>query len=87
MRARERIKEVKEGSWTCCGTKKRHGRAGAVAGGRQHAWWLWVTAARRGGVGKNQQGSGERQAGELEGQVSEFYRLLTEGYTRGGKFM
>jgi hypothetical protein len=25
MRARERIKEVEEGSWTCYGTKKRHG--------------------------------------------------------------
>jgi hypothetical protein len=25
MRARERIKEVEEGSWTRCGTKMRHG--------------------------------------------------------------
>jgi hypothetical protein len=25
MRARERVKEVEEGSWTCCRTKKRHG--------------------------------------------------------------
>jgi hypothetical protein len=35
MRARERIKEVEEGSWTRCGTKKRHGQAGAAAGGRR----------------------------------------------------
>jgi hypothetical protein len=32
MRACERVKEVEEGSWTCCGTKKRHGRAGVAAG-------------------------------------------------------
>jgi hypothetical protein len=69
MRARERIKEVEEGSWTCCGTKKGHGQAGAVAGGRRHAWRLRATAARRGGAGKSQWGSGERRAGELEGQV------------------
>jgi hypothetical protein len=69
MRARERVKEVDEGSWTCCGTKKRHGRAGVAAGGRRHAWRLRATAARRGGAGKSQQGSGERRAGELEGQV------------------
>jgi hypothetical protein len=36
MRARERLKEVEEGFWTRCGTKKRHGRAGAAAGGRRH---------------------------------------------------
>jgi hypothetical protein len=65
----ERIKEVKEGSWTCCRTKKRHGQAGAAAGGRRHAWRLRATAARRGGVGKSHQGSGEQWAGELEGQV------------------
>jgi hypothetical protein len=65
MRARESIKEVEEGSWTYCGTKKRQGRAGAAAGGRRHAWWLWVTVARLGGAGKSQQGSGERRAGEL----------------------
>jgi hypothetical protein len=53
MRARERIKEVEEGSWTCCGTKKRHGRAGATAGDRRHAWCLRATAARRGGAGKS----------------------------------
>jgi hypothetical protein len=69
MRACERIKEVEEGSWTCCGTKKRHGQAGAAAGGRRHAWRLRATAARRGGAGKSQQGLGERWAGELEGQV------------------
>jgi hypothetical protein len=33
MRVHERIKEVEEGSWMCCGTKKRHGRDGVAAGG------------------------------------------------------
>jgi hypothetical protein len=56
MRARERIKEVEEGSWMRCGTKKRHGRAGAAAGGRWHAWRLRAMAARRGGAGKSQRG-------------------------------
>jgi hypothetical protein len=32
-------------------------------------WRLRVTAARHGGAGKNQHGSGEKRAGELEGQV------------------
>jgi hypothetical protein len=32
-------------------------------------WRLQATAARRGGGEKSQQGSGERRAGELEGQV------------------
>jgi hypothetical protein len=31
MRAHERIKEVEKDSWTCGGTKKRHGRARAAA--------------------------------------------------------
>jgi hypothetical protein len=31
MRPREEVKEAEENSWTLCGTKKRHGRAGAVA--------------------------------------------------------
>jgi hypothetical protein len=62
MRAHERIKEVEEGSWMRCGTKKRHGRAGAATGGRRHAWRLRATAARRGGAGKSQRGSGERRA-------------------------
>jgi hypothetical protein len=56
MRARERIKEVEEGSWMCCGIKKRHGRAGAAAGGWRHAWWLRATATRRGRAGKSQRG-------------------------------
>jgi hypothetical protein len=55
MRPREEGKEVEEGSWTRCGTKKRHGQAGAAAGGRRHAWRLRATAARRGGAGKSQQ--------------------------------
>jgi hypothetical protein len=39
MQARERIKEVEECSWTCCGTNKRHGEleqllaAGGTRGG------------------------------------------------------
>jgi hypothetical protein len=53
MRACEKVKEVKESSWMCCVTKKRHGRARAAAGGRQHAWQLRATAARRGGAGKS----------------------------------
>jgi hypothetical protein len=53
IRARDRIKEVEEGSWTRCGTKKRNGQAGAAAGGRRHAWRLRATAARRGGAGKS----------------------------------
>jgi hypothetical protein len=69
MRARERVKEVKEGSWTCYGTKKEHGKDGAAAGGRRHAWQLRATAARCGGAGKSKRGSGEQRAGELEGQV------------------
>jgi hypothetical protein len=63
MRARERVKEVEEGSWMCCGTKKRHGRAAAAAGGWRHACRLRATTARRGGAGKSQQGSGERAGG------------------------
>jgi hypothetical protein len=69
MRLREEEKEVEEGSWTCRGTKKRHRRAGAAAGGRQHAWRLRAMAARRGRAWKSQQGSGEQRAGELESQV------------------
>jgi hypothetical protein len=65
MRVRERVKEIEESSWTCCGTKKRHGRTGAAAGSRRHAWRLRAMAARRGGAGKSQQGSDERRAGEL----------------------
>jgi hypothetical protein len=64
MRACERIKEVEEGSWTRCETKKRHGRAGAAAGGWRHTWRLRATAARHGRAGKSQWGSGERRAGE-----------------------
>jgi hypothetical protein len=56
MRACERIKGVEEGSWTCYGTKKRHGRAGAAASGRRHAWWLLAMVARRGRAGKSQRG-------------------------------
>jgi hypothetical protein len=67
MRARERVKEVEEGSWTHYGTKKRHEQAGTAVGGWRYAWRLWATAVRRGGMGKSQQGSGERRAGELEG--------------------
>jgi hypothetical protein len=26
MGARESVNEVEEGSWTCCGTRKRHGK-------------------------------------------------------------
>jgi hypothetical protein len=69
MRAHERIKEVEEGTWTCCETKKRHGQARAAAAGQRHAWRLQATAARRGGAWKSQRGSGERRAGKLEGQV------------------
>jgi hypothetical protein len=49
MRARERVKVVEEGSWKCCGTKKRHERAGAAAGSWRHAWWLRAMVAGRGG--------------------------------------
>jgi hypothetical protein len=88
MWACERVKEVEEGSWTCCGTKKRHRRAGAAAGGRRRAWRLRATAARHGGVGKSQQGSGERRAGEVEGQVVWVERRGAAGSTgdrrRGG---
>jgi hypothetical protein len=56
MRACKRVKEVEEGSWTCYGTKKGHGRAGAAAGGRRYAWRPRVTAARRGRAGKSQRG-------------------------------
>jgi hypothetical protein len=53
----------------CCGNKKGHGRAGAAAGDRRHD----VAASGDGGTrwrgGESQQRSGERRAGELEGQV------------------
>jgi hypothetical protein len=69
MWPREEVKEVEEDSCTCGGTKKRHGRAGAAAGDRRHD----VAASGDGGTtwrdGESQQGSSERWAGELEGQV------------------
>jgi hypothetical protein len=69
MRARESVNEVEEDSWTCCGNKKGHGRAGAAAGDRRRD----VAAAGDGGAtwrgGEKPAGSGERRPGALEGQV------------------
>jgi hypothetical protein len=49
MRAHERIKEVEKDSWTCCGTKKRHGQAGAGAVDRRRD----VAASGDGGAAWN----------------------------------
>jgi hypothetical protein len=69
MWPREEVKEVKGNSWTLCGTKKGHRRAGAAVGDRRRD----VAAAGDGGAtwrgGEKPAGSGERRPGTLEGQV------------------
>jgi hypothetical protein len=69
MWPRERVKVVKEGSWTLCGTKKSTGEPEQLLATGGATWRLWATAARRGVAGRSQQGSGKRRAGNLEGQV------------------
>jgi hypothetical protein len=62
----EQVKVVEEGSWMLYGTKKNSGK-------------LEQLLARRGGVGGSQQRSGERRAGELEGQVVRLKRRGVAG--------
>jgi hypothetical protein len=59
-RPREEGKEVEEGSWTRCKTKRSHGRAGS----------RWRPAARRGGFGRRRCDMamrGKRQLGQASG--------------------
>jgi hypothetical protein len=69
MRARESVNEVEEVSWTCCGNKKGHGRAGAAAGNQRRE----VAASGDGGTtwrgGEKPAEVGRAAGGELEGQV------------------
>jgi hypothetical protein len=62
MWARDSVNEVEEGSWTCCGNKKGHERAGAVAGDRRRD----IAASGDGDTtwrgGESQQRSGKRRA-------------------------
>jgi hypothetical protein len=61
MRPCEEGKEVEEGSWTRCKTKRSHGRAGSSC---------WRPAAQRGGFGRrrcNVAGLGKRQQGRASG--------------------
>jgi hypothetical protein len=61
-RPREEGKEVEEGSWTRCKTKRSHGRAGSSC---------WRPAARRGGFGRRRcdvAGWGKRQRGRASGR-------------------
>jgi hypothetical protein len=58
MRPHEEVKEV-ENSWTCCGTKKGHGRAGAAAGDRRRdvaasgdGGTMWRGGEKPAGVGR-----------------------------------
>jgi hypothetical protein len=74
MRLRERVKVVEEGSWTLCGTKKSTGELEQLLASGGTTGRLRATAARRGGAGRSQPGSGERWAGELEGQVVDLER-------------
>jgi hypothetical protein len=79
MQARERVKEVEEGSWTCCGTKKGHGRDGAAAGGQvvgleRRGVAGSVGDCRRGAAGgavEQQRGRGERK---MMGTCSQFFK-------------
>jgi hypothetical protein len=70
----ERVKVVEEGSWMLCGTKKSTGELEQLLASGGTTWRLRAMAARCGGAGRSQQGSGERRAGELEGQVVELER-------------
>jgi hypothetical protein len=65
----EQVKLVEEGSWMLCGTKKNTGEVEQLLASGGATWQLRATAARRGGAARSQQGSGERWAGDLEGQV------------------
>jgi hypothetical protein len=61
MRPREEGKEVEEGSWTRCKTKRSHRQAGSSC---------WRPAARRGGFGRRRcdvAGRGKRQRGRASG--------------------
>jgi hypothetical protein len=57
-----------------CGTKKSTSELEELLASGGSTWQLRATAARHGGAGRSQQGSGERRAGELEGQVVKLKR-------------
>jgi hypothetical protein len=79
MQPRKRIYEIEEDSRSFCEKKKGRWRAEAAAVNRRRAWQLRVPAARRGGAGRGQQGSGERRAADLEGQVVRLKRRGAAG--------
>jgi hypothetical protein len=62
MRTHERIKEVEKDSWTCGGTKKRHGRDGVAAVDWRRDVRFRATAERRGMRGRRQRGGAEAVA-------------------------
>jgi hypothetical protein len=78
MQPRERIYEI-EDSWWFCEKKKGRWQAEAAAVNWRRASRLRVPAARREGAGRGQQGSGERRAGDLEGQVVRLKRRGAAG--------
>jgi hypothetical protein len=79
---RERVNKVEEDSRTCCENKKGVGELEQLLAVRRRAWRLRVPAVRRGGAGRGQQGSGERRAGDLEGQVVRLKRRGAAGSAR-----
>jgi hypothetical protein len=68
MWAYERIKEVEKDSWTCGGTKKRHGEPEQLLSTGGATWRLRATAERR-GVRGNEQWGGAEAVVELPGNA------------------
>jgi hypothetical protein len=79
MRPRESVNKVEEDSWMCYGNKKGTGELEQLLATGGATWQLRATAARRGRAEGGKQKSGERRAGELEGQVVKLKRRGAAG--------
>jgi hypothetical protein len=89
MRPREEVKEVKENSWTCSRTKKRHGRAGAAAGDRRcdvaasgDGGTTWRGGGKPAGVGRAASGRAGGPGGGVRAVRGSWQRGRSP--TRGG---
>jgi hypothetical protein len=82
MQPRERVNEVEEDSRTCYKNKEGTGELEQRLASGGATWRLRPMVARRGGAGGSQQRSGERRAGELEGQVVRLKRRKAGGSAR-----